>query len=58
MEDLLIAAHADAKRKLEAQQAEEMEKVTGGMALPGGLEAAVLAGARPGLDRSGAKPRH
>ena len=38
VEDLLIAAHADAKRKLEAQQAEEMEKVTGGMALPGGLK--------------------
>ena len=38
MQDLLIAAHADAKRKLEAQTAEEMEKVTGGMQLPGGLK--------------------
>ncbi len=38
MEDLLIAAHADARRKLEAQTAEEMEKVTGGMSLPGGLK--------------------
>ncbi len=38
MEDLLIAAHADAKRKVEAFTAEEMEKVTGGMSLPGGLK--------------------
>ncbi len=38
VEDLLVAAHADARRKLEAQTAEEMEKVTGGMSLPGGLK--------------------
>ena len=38
LEDLLVAAHADARRKLDAQTAEEMEKVTGGMALPGGLK--------------------
>ncbi len=38
LEDLLVAAHADARRKLEAQTAEEMEKVTGGMQLPGGLK--------------------
>ena len=38
VEDLLIAAHADARRKLETTQAEEMEKVTGGMQLPGGLK--------------------
>ncbi len=38
VEDLLVAAHADARRKLEMQTAEEMEKVTGGMALPGGLK--------------------
>ncbi len=38
VQDLLVAAHADAKRKLEAQTAEEMEKVTGGMSLPGGLK--------------------
>ncbi len=37
-QDLIVAAHADAKRKLEAQTAEEMEKVTGGMQLPGGLK--------------------
>ncbi len=38
LEDLLVAAHADAKRKLEATTAAEMEKVTGGMQLPGGLK--------------------
>jgi len=38
LEDLLIAAHADAKRKLEAVTTEEMEKVTGGMQLPGGMK--------------------
>src|SRR6185312_14056107 len=34
MEDLIVAAHADAKRKIEAMAAEEMQKVTGGMDLP------------------------
>ncbi len=38
LEDLLVAAHADAKRKIEAMMAEEMQKVTGGMALPPGLK--------------------
>ena len=38
LEDLLVAAHAEAKRKLEAVTAEEMEKVTGGMQLPGGMK--------------------
>ncbi len=38
VQDLVVAAHTDAKRKLEAQTAEEMEKVTGGMQLPGGLK--------------------
>jgi hypothetical protein len=38
LEDLLVAAHADAKRKLEATTAAEMEKVTGGMQLPGGMK--------------------
>jgi DNA-binding YbaB/EbfC family protein len=38
LEDLIIAAHADAKRKLEAVTTEEMEKVTGGMQLPGGMK--------------------
>ncbi len=38
VEDLLVAAHADARRRLEAATAEEMEKVTGGMQLPGGMK--------------------
>lgn len=38
MEDLLVAAHADAKRKLEAMTADEMAKVTGGMQLPDGMK--------------------
>ena len=38
LEDLLVAAHADAKRKIEEATAEEMQKVTGGMALPGGFK--------------------
>jgi DNA-binding YbaB/EbfC family protein len=38
LEDLIVAAHADAKRKIEAVTAEEMQKVTGGMALPGGMK--------------------
>lgn len=38
LEDLMVAAHADARRKLEAVTSEEMEKVTGGMQLPGGMK--------------------
>lgn len=38
MEDLIVAAHKDAKGKMEAAQAEEMQKVTGGMQLPGGMK--------------------
>ena len=38
LEDLVVAAHADAKRKIDAAMAEEMEAATGGMALPGGLK--------------------
>ena len=37
LEDLLVAAHADAKQKVEAQAAEEMQKATAGLNLPGGL---------------------
>ena len=37
LEDLLVAAHADAKQKVEAMMAEEMQKATGGLNLPGGL---------------------
>jgi DNA-binding YbaB/EbfC family protein len=38
MEDLIVAAHADAKRKIEVMAAEEMQKVTGGMQLPPGMK--------------------
>ncbi len=38
LEDLIVAAHADAKRKIEAAAAEEMQKVTGGMTLPEGMK--------------------
>ena len=38
LEDLVIAAVNDAKRKVEAHAAEEMKKITGGLSLPAGLE--------------------
>jgi DNA-binding protein YbaB len=38
LEDLIVAAHADAKAKGEALMAEEMKTVTGGMALPPGMK--------------------
>ena len=38
VQDLLLAAHADARRKLEAAASEEMQKVTGGLNLPGGMK--------------------
>ena len=37
LEDLLVAAHADAKQKIEAMMAEEMQKATAGLNIPGGL---------------------
>ena len=37
IEDLLVAAHAEARRKAEAVMAEKMKAVTGGMQLPPGL---------------------
>jgi len=37
LQDLIVAAHAEARRKLEAAAAEEMQKVTGGLNLPGGM---------------------
>ncbi len=37
MEDLILAAHKDAKGKAEAYAAEEMKKVTGGLELPPGM---------------------
>ncbi len=38
LQDLLVAAHADAKRKIEALAADEMQKATGGLNLPPGLK--------------------
>jgi len=38
LEDLIVAAFADAKAKVEARLAEEMGKLTGGLPLPPGLK--------------------
>lgn len=37
LEDLLIAAHADARRKAEAVMQEKMKALTGGLPLPPGM---------------------
>jgi nucleoid-associated protein EbfC len=37
-EDLIVAAHADARRKAEAVLQEKMKQLTGGMPLPPGLK--------------------
>ena len=37
VEDLLVAAHADARRKAEVVMQEKMKAVTGGLPLPPGL---------------------
>lgn len=37
VEDLIVAAHADAKAKAEAKMAEEMQKLAGGLGLPPGF---------------------
>jgi nucleoid-associated protein EbfC len=38
IEDLLVAAHADARRKAEAVMQEKMQGLTGGLPLPPGLK--------------------
>ncbi|MCC6717440.1 MAG: YbaB/EbfC family nucleoid-associated protein [Acetobacteraceae bacterium] len=38
LQDLIVAAHNDAKRKAEAANAEEMQKLTAGLSLPPGLK--------------------
>jgi nucleoid-associated protein EbfC len=38
LEDLLVAAHADAKRKLETTLQDKMQALTGGLPLPPGLK--------------------
>lgn len=37
VEDLIVAAHADAKKKAEERMAEEMRELTGGLNLPPGM---------------------
>jgi hypothetical protein len=38
LEDLITAAHRNAKEKIEAATADEMQKVTGGLQLPPGMK--------------------
>jgi nucleoid-associated protein EbfC len=38
LEDLIVAAFADARRKVSQYAEEEMQKLTGGLPLPGGLK--------------------
>ena len=38
LEDLIVAAHNDAKAKSEEMMAEEMKAVTGGLQLPPGMK--------------------
>ncbi len=38
LQDLIVAAHADAKRKAEAANAEEMQQLTAGLPLPPGMK--------------------
>ena len=38
LQDLIVAAHGEAKRKLEQVAAEEMQKISGGLQLPPGMK--------------------
>jgi DNA-binding YbaB/EbfC family protein len=38
VEDLIVAAHADARAKVQVAVADEMKQVTGGLPLPPGLD--------------------
>lgn len=38
LEDLIVAAHNDAKTKIEALIQEKMSEITGGLNLPGGMQ--------------------
>jgi DNA-binding protein YbaB len=38
IEDLIVAAHADARRKAEAVMQEKMKSIAGGLPLPPGLK--------------------
>ncbi|MEC8621497.1 MAG: YbaB/EbfC family nucleoid-associated protein [Pseudomonadota bacterium] len=37
LEDLIVAAHADARKKVEEAMKEQMSKMTGGLGLPPGM---------------------
>ncbi len=38
LQDLIVASHADAKRKIEQMASDEMQKMTGGLNLPPGMK--------------------
>jgi hypothetical protein len=38
LQDLIIAAHADAQRKIETAKGAEMQRLTGGLSLPAGFK--------------------
>ena len=38
LEDLIIAAHGDAKQKVKMKASEELSKITGGVPLPSGFK--------------------
>jgi DNA-binding YbaB/EbfC family protein len=38
LEDLIVAAFGDARRKVSAHAEQEMQKLTGGLQLPGGMK--------------------
>ena len=38
MEDLIVAAHADARTKVDAYSADKMKEMTGGLQLPPGMQ--------------------
>ena len=38
LEDLIIAAHTDAKKKIKSKASEELSKITGGIPLPPGFK--------------------
>jgi nucleoid-associated protein EbfC len=38
LEDLMVAAHREAKTKIEAAMASEMQQITGGLQLPPGMK--------------------
>ena len=38
LQDLIVSAHADAKRKLDTTLASEMQSITGGLQLPAGMK--------------------